>query len=493
MSLKAYNKLKKIFAQTSISSDIEGILHWDMSTMMPENARKQRSDQLAFMATLKHKLISDAGVDDLIGEVVEGSLEPKDKANFKEMKREHLLLSALPSSLIESLSKTSAECEGIWQNAREKSDFSIVKKSLKELMKLTREEASILADKLDCSPYEALVQKYEPLAKIKNIAEVFQDLKNFLVPSLDRIIEKQKTDSFLPITEIISPNIQYKIAKSLMKTVGFDFTRGRLDKSLHPFCGGATDDVRITTRYNKNDPFSSLEGVMHETGHAMYELGLPKEWQHQPVGRSRGMAMHESQSLLIEMQITRSFAFKKFLSKLLHSFGFESNEFSVDNLYTIGTRVNKSFIRVEADEVTYPLHIMLRFNIEQMLLDNSLQVEDIPSAWNEEYKKLFGISVDKDSNGCLQDIHWFAGLIGYFPTYSLGALTAAQFANTITTEIPNLDTDIEEGEFCNLIDWLRRNIHEKASFFSTNEILQQVTKSPLNAKYFKEYIANRYF
>jgi carboxypeptidase Taq len=493
MSLKAYNKLKKIFAQTSISSDIEGILHWDMSTMMPENARKQRSDQLAFMATLKHKLISDAGVDDLIGEVVEGSLEPKDKANFKEMKREHLLLSALPSSLIESLSKTSAECEGIWQNAREKSDFSIVKKSLKELMKLTREEASILADKLDCSPYEALVQKYEPLAKIKNIAEVFQDLKNFLVPSLDRIIEKQKTDSFLPITEIISPNIQYEIAKSLMKTVGFDFTRGRLDKSLHPFCGGATDDVRITTRYNKNDPFSSLEGVMHETGHAMYELGLPKEWQHQPVGRSRGMAMHESQSLLIEMQITRSFAFKKFLSKLLHSFGFESNEFSVDNLYTIGTRVNKSFIRVEADEVTYPLHIMLRFNIEQMLLDNSLQVEDIPSAWNEEYKKLFGISVDKDSNGCLQDIHWFAGLIGYFPTYSLGALTAAQFANTITTEIPNLDTDIEEGEFCNLIDWLRRNIHEKASFFSTNEILQQVTKSPLNAKYFKEYIANRYF
>jgi carboxypeptidase Taq len=493
MSLKAYNKLKKIFAQTSISSDIEGILHWDMSTMMPENARKQRSDQLAFMATLKHKLISDAGVDDLIGEVVEGSLEPKDKANFKEMKREHLLLSALPSSLIESLSKTSAECEGIWQNAREKSDFSIVKKSLKELMKLTREEASILADKLDCSPYEALVQKYEPLAKIKNIAEVFQDLKNFLVPSLDRIIEKQKTDSFLPITEIISPNIQYEIAKSLMKTVGFDFTRGRLDKSLHPFCGGATDDVRITTRYNKNDPFSSLEGVMHETGHAMYELGLPKEWQHQPVGRSRGMAMHESQSLLIEMQITRSFAFKKFLSKLLHSFGFESNEFSVDNLYTIGTRVNKSFIRVEADEVTYPLHIMLRFNIEQMLLDNSLQAEDIPSAWNEEYKKLFGISVDKDSNGCLQDIHWFAGLIGYFPTYSLGALTAAQFANTITTEIPNLDTDIEEGEFCNLIDWLRRNIHEKASFFSTNEILQQVTKSPLNAKYFKEYIANRYF
>ena len=173
MSLQAYNKLKEIFSQTSISSDIEGILHWDMSTMMPANARKQRSDQLAFMATLKHKLISDAGVDDLIREVEEGSLEPRDQANFKEMKREHLFLSALPSTLIESLSKTSAECEGIWQNAREKSDFNIVKKSLKELMKLTREEALILADKLNCSPYEALVQKYEPLAKIKDISEFF--------------------------------------------------------------------------------------------------------------------------------------------------------------------------------------------------------------------------------------------------------------------------------------------------------------------------------
>ena len=493
MSLEAYNKLKKIFTQTSISSDIEGILHWDMSTMMPTNARKNRSDQLAFMATLKHKLISNAGVDDLIREVDERSLEPKDQVNFKEMKREHIFLSTLPSTLVESLSKTSAECEGMWQNAREQSDFSIVRNSLKELMKLTKEEASILADKLDCSPYEALVQKYEPLAKIKNISEVFQDLKQFLVPSLDKIIEKQKKDTFLPVVETISPNIQYEIAQSLMKTVGFDFTRGRLDESQHPFCGGATDDVRITTRYNKDDPFSSLEGVMHETGHAMYELGLPKEWQHQPAGRSRGMTMHESQSLLIEMQITRSLAFKKFLSKLLYSFGFKGNEFSADNLYTIGTRVNKTFIRVEADEVTYPLHIMLRFNIEQKLLDNSLQVEDIPSAWNEEYKKLFGMNVDKDSNGCLQDIHWYAGLIGYFPTYSLGALTAAQFANIIRLEIPNLDKDIEDGKFNNLTDWLRRNIHEKASFFSTNEILHQVTKSPLNAKYFKEYIANRYF
>jgi carboxypeptidase Taq len=278
-----------------------------------------------------------------------------------------------------------------------------------------------------------------------------------------------------------------------MKAMGFDFSRGRLDKSEHPFCGGATDDVRITTRYSEENPFSSLEGVMHETGHAMYELGLPQEWQHQPVGRSRGMAMHESQSLLIEMRITRSLAFKKFLSNLLkESYGFEGDKWSAKNLYTLGTRVNKSFIRVDADEVTYPLHIIMRFNLEKMIISREIRAKDIPDAWNAEYKKLFGIEVDNDLSGCLQDIHWYTGLIGYFPTYSLGALTSAQFARTLRAELPELDNEIEQGNFKHLFKWLQKNIHSKASFFSTNEVLEQVTNSSLNAKYFKEYINKRY-
>ena len=252
-----------------------------------------------------------------------------------------------------------------------------------------------------------------------------------------------------------------------MKQIGFDFSRGRLDKSEHPFCGGGTEDVRITTRYNESDPFSSLEGVMHETGHAMYELGLPREWQHQPVGRSRGMALHESQSLLVEMQITRSLAFKKFLSNFLHKeYDLKGKEWSSENLYTLGTRVNKTYIRVEADEVTYPLHIILRFNIEQMLFNNSLNVKDLPIFWNEEYKKLFGMEIDNDKNGCLQDIHWFAGLFGYFPTYSLGALASAQFSTFLRKDIGDLDRNIENGDFNPLIKWLRKNIHKKGSFFS---------------------------
>ena len=493
MSIEAYKKLKKIFTEASISSDIEGVLHWDMATMMPANARKQRGNQLAFMAKIKHALLSSQNVEDLINDTNEDSLEIKDKVNFLEMKREHLFISSLPEDLVEALSKASSTCEGLWQQARKECNFKIVEKSLNELINLTIQESDILSEKLQCSKYESLVQKYEPLANIEHISDVFEDLKPFLLNSIEQIIEKQKKDTFLTINHTISHETQNDIANSLMKIVGFDFSRGRLDKSEHPFCGGGTEDVRITTRYSEEDPFSSLEGVMHETGHAMYELGLPKEWQHQPAGRARGMTMHESQSLLIEMQITRSLAFKKFLSNFLKSsFNFSGDQWSAQNLYTLGTRVKKTYIRVEADEVTYPLHIMLRFNLEKMLINKTLKTKDIPDVWNLEYKKLFGIEIDNDSNGCLQDIHWYAGLMGYFPTYSLGALTSAQFANTIRIELPELDKDIEQGNFQTLINWLRKNIHEKASFFSTNEILEKVTNAPLNAKYFKEYITKRY-
>ena len=489
----SYEKLKKIFFDTSISSDIEGLLHWDMATMMPLNSRKQRVNQLAFMAKLKHRMISSKEVEDLFIELDESNLGIKDSANFREMKREYLFLSCLPEDLVEALSKVAATCEGNWQQARKDCNFSLVQESLGELINLTRKEATILGAKLNCSPYESLVQKFEPLASVRNISEVFNNLKPFLLESIDNIIEKQRNDIFIPINDSIDSETQYAIAKELMQIVGFDFTKGRLDESEHPFCGGSTDDVRVTTRYSKKDPFSSLEGVMHETGHALYEQGLPKEWYHQPVGRSRGMAMHESQSLLIEMQITRSPAFKFFLSNLLKkNFGFKGNQWSGENLYKIGTRVNKTYIRVEADEVTYPLHIILRFKLEQMIISGDLKAKDIPSVWNEEYKKLFNIDIDNDANGCLQDIHWYAGLIGYFPTYSLGALTSAQFAHTLRNQLPELDEEIKVGNFDSLVNWLRINIHEKASFFSTNEVLEQVTKSNLNAKYFKKYIVSRY-
>ncbi len=491
--MRAYTKLKEIFKDASLSSDIAGILHWDMSTMMPSNSRSQRAEQLAYLSKLSHDKISSNEVRNLILEAKSEELNQNEAYNLREIEREHKLTSSVPSDLIQKISRTSAKCEGEWQDARKNSNFNLIKKSLDELIKLTKEEADILGKEFNLSPYEALVNKFEPGSNTKLIVNVFDDLQQFLIPLIDTIIEKQRSQNILPIQYKITENQQKVIAEHIMKIIGFDFKRGRLDKSVHPFCGGSTNDVRITTRYNEDNPFSSLDGVMHETGHALYELNLPEKWSHQPVGKSRGMVMHESQSLLIEMQITRSLAFKTFLSKLLKDkFNIIDKSFDANNLYLLGTRVEKSFIRVESDEVTYPLHIILRFNLERKIFNNEIGVNDIPEAWNDEYKKLFDKKVDKDSDGCLQDVHWYAGLFGYFPTYSLGALTAAQFASQLRIDLPKLDLNIEKGKFEDLVNWLKTNIHEKASFFSTNEVLQQVTKSSLNAKYFKNYINNRY-
>ena len=491
--MRAYTKLKEIFKDASLSSDIAGILHWDMSTMMPSNSRSQRAEQLAYLSKLSHDKISSNEVRDLILEAKSEELNQNETYNLREIEREHKLTSSVPSDLIQKISRTSAKCEGEWQDARKNSNFNLIKNSLGELIKLTKEEADILGKEFNLSPYEALVNKFEPGSSTKLIANVFDDLQHFLTPLIDTIIDKQRSQNILPIQYKISENQQKVIAEHIMKIIGFDFKRGRLDKSVHPFCGGSTNDVRITTRYNEDNPFSSLDGVMHETGHALYELNLPEKWSHQPVGKSRGMAMHESQSLLIEMQITRSLAFKTFLSKLLKDkFNIIDKSFDANNLYLLGTRVEKSFIRVESDEVTYPLHIILRFNLERKIFNNEIEVNDIPEAWNDEYKKLFDKKVEKDTDGCLQDVHWYAGLFGYFPTYSLGALTAAQFASQLRIDLPKLDLNIEKGKFDDLVNWLKTNIHEKASFFSTNEVLEQVTKSSLNAKYFKNYINNRY-
>ena len=491
--MTSYSKLKKIFHDAALSSDIAGILHWDMSTMMPKNSRENRAEQLAYLSKIRHQLISSPNVGKLIDIAKKEKLDDENQSNLKEMEREYVMSSSLPSDLVEKLSNTSAKCEGIWEEARKKSDFKIVEPHLEELVKLSKEESLILADKLQCSPYEALINKFEPQSKEKDIKTIFEKLEFFLVPLIDEIIEKQREDKLTSISNLMTAEQQKEIGLYLMNAIGFDFSRGRLDTSQHPFCGGAYQDIRITTRYNENDPFSSLEGIMHETGHAMYELNLPKKWKYQPAGQSRGMAMHESQSLLIEMQITRSVAFKKFLSGILkNNFNFTDQCWDFENIYKLGTRVKKSFIRVESDEVTYPLHVMLRFNLEQKIFNDEIKIKDIPELWNEEFKRLFNKTVDTDSNGCLQDVHWYAGLFGYFPTYSLGALTAAQLASQLRIDITNLDTQIEKGDFKELLQWLKTNVHSKASLYSTNNILQQVTNSNLNAKYFEDYIKNRY-
>lgn len=278
-----------------------------------------------------------------------------------------------------------------------------------------------------------------------------------------------------------------------MRAVGFDFERGRLDVSLHPFCGGATDDVRITTRYDEDDCMRALMGVLHETGHALYEQGRPSAWRHQPVGSARGMSLHESQSLLVEMQACRSREFCEFLAPVLRSeFHGEGPAWEAENLHRLATRVEPGFIRVDADEVTYPAHILLRYELETAMIVGDLAVADLPAAFNDGMKRLLGLDVPNDRLGCLQDIHWPGGAFGYFPTYTLGALAAAQLFAAACERHPGIPDALARGDFSELRGWLRENVHAKASFLETDELLVEATGRPLGAEAFLRHLDRRY-
>jgi carboxypeptidase Taq len=278
-----------------------------------------------------------------------------------------------------------------------------------------------------------------------------------------------------------------------MAAVGFDFTHGRLDTSLHPFCGGVPDEVRITTRYDEADFAKALMGVLHETGHALYERGLPGDWRAQPVGAARGMAVHESQSLLIEMQACRSAEFAAYLAPLAReAFAGKGPAWTADNLLRLNNRVSPGFIRVDADEVTYPAHIILRYRLEKNIIAGDLPLADLPGAWNEGMQALLGITPPDDRHGCLQDIHWFDGAWGYFPTYTLGAIAAAQLFAAATAAIPEIPAAIGRGDFAPLIGWLRQNVHAWGSFHSTDALLEQATGRPLDPKAFEAHLTARY-
>jgi carboxypeptidase Taq len=297
----------------------------------------------------------------------------------------------------------------------------------------------------------------------------------------------------LPLTGKFPAGKQRALVLEVMKAVGFPFDRGRLDESQHPFTEGVPGDIRVTTRFDPDDVFNGLLGALHETGHAMYDLGLPQDWRDQPVGRARGMALEESQSLLIEMMVCRSRPFVRYVQPLLaRHFGVTGPEWDVENLYGHLTRVQRGLIRVDADELTYPLHIMVRYELEQDLLSGKLAVRDLPEAWNASMEQRLGIRPANDVEGCLQDIHWAVGSFGYFPSYALGAVIAAQLYESVRSEVQGLDEQLARGEFTGLFDWLRKNVHGLGAKVPVQELLQGATGRPLSATSFIRYVEAKY-
>jgi len=493
---ETYAELERRFARLSAVQRASAILSWDRSTMMPDGASEDRADQLATLGVIAHGMISAPEMPDLLARAEEGAagLDPWRAANLREMRRLWVHESALPADLVEARTRATSACEMAWREARKNADFKALLPTLGEVLTLIRRAGEAKAAALGTTLYDALLDEFEPGGRAARIDTLFAELRSFLPGLLARVVEHQ--DRQPPPLALDGPfpvEQQRKLGEELIRLIGFDFSHGRLDVSAHPFTGGTADDVRITTRYDEADFARALMGVLHETGHALYEAGLPRDWRRQPVGNARGMALHESQSLLMEMQACRSDAFIAFAApRMRTAFGKDGPAWTVDNIHRIYTKVAPGLIRVDADEVTYPLHIMLRYRLERALLAGDLPLVDLPGAWNEGMRELLGVVPPDDALGCLQDIHWPDGGWGYFPTYTLGALAAAQLFAAARRAHPDLLDAIGQGDFAPLLGWLRANVHGKGSLASTDEILAEATGAPLGTAAFKAHLESRY-
>ena len=491
---KAYTRLEDRFRRIAVLRDVDGILNWDMSTVMPAGAAEGRAEQLAAVKVLCHEMLTDPEMGDLIAAAeADGTLDPWQKANVAEMRRQWLHASAIDPGLTEALTKAASSCEMIWRIARPKSDFAAVRTSLQTVLDLTRQMAQAKADKLGVSPFDALMDAFEPGVGEAEVDRLFAPLVAVLPDLLDRAIERQKNMPPIPLEGPFPADAQRDLCLRFMAVLGFDFTQGRLDASLHPFCGGAAGDVRITTRYDESNFTRSIMGVLHETGHALFEQGLPAKWRYQPVGRIQSMGLHESQSLLIEMQACRSPEFLEFAAPLIaEAFGGIGAAWSAGNLERHYTRVTRSAIRVDADEVTYPLHVLLRYRLERAMLTGDLTLDDLPAAWNEGMRELLGFTPANDGEGCMQDIHWYDGAWGYFPSYTLGAMAAAQLFEAASGADQDIRPAIKRGDFAPLLAWLRCHVHGEASLLPAMAIIRQATGKALDASALLRHLERRY-
>jgi len=491
--MNAYEELVKISRKIHNLEHMSSIVGWDQQTMMPQGSNDARSNALAEFDVLLHQISTDAKAAELIKQASTQELTKIEKASLLEIKREYELHTILPDELVKAKSLAGSKCEYSWREQRENNDWKGFLVNFEEVVNLSRQEASIRAEHTGLSPYDSLLNIYEPDMNSKLLDDIFFDVKSWLPSLISEIVDKQKNESILKPTGTFSIKQQKDLGLSVMKKLGFDFDKGRLDVSAHPFCGGVCEDVRITTRYDEKDFIQSLMGIVHETGHALYEQNLPSSLSFLPVGKARSMGIHESQSLLFEMQMGRGRAFLESIRQnVVDAFG-SSDVFCIDNLVKIYSEVKPGLIRVDADEVTYPAHVILRYEIEKDLMNGVIEAKDIPDMWNEKMKLYLGLDTRGNfKDGPMQDVHWTDGSFGYFPSYTLGAMYAAQQFKTVETLYPNVNENISKGDYFQVVSWLKENIWQKASLLSTTDLIKEATGESLNPKYLKQHLEQRY-
>ena len=497
-----YQKLVSHFQTINNFSHLSAICGWDQAAMMPSGGNQARSEAMTELSIHIHRLSTQSELGDWIAEAENESLSNTERASLREIKRSWQQATALPEDLLKAQSLAGSKCEHAWRTQRGENDWQGFRKNFAEVVNLSQQEAKIRAERLstntatsiNTTPYDAMLDLYEPGTSTEFLNKLFSHVKTWLPELTQQVQQKQASENYQTPTGHFSISAQKALGKEVMTLLGFDFNHGRLDVSTHPFCGGVPSDVRMTTRYDESDFVSALMGTVHETGHARYEQGLPKSLAGLPAGNARSMGIHESQSLFFEMQLGRSSQFIEHLAPMAAKV-FEQKDnaaFQVDNIKTLYTRVNPSLIRVDADEITYPAHVILRYEIERDLINGEIRYQDIPELWDQKMQESLGLSTkDNYKDGCMQDIHWTDGAFGYFPSYTLGAMYAAQFMATLKQKV-DVDACVQSGDLSPIFNWLAENIWSKASTLSTDDLVTAATGEVLNAEHFKRHLEQRY-
>jgi carboxypeptidase Taq len=488
-SYQQYIETRRRIADLAYTS---GVLSWDQETYMPSGGAALRAQQLSTLAGIVHDMATNTEYGKLLESLEqESSLDSKQKNNIRLSLRDYRRAKKYSREFVEEFSRSVSEAFNAWQEAKKKNSFSIFAPKLKKLVELKRQECELLG--YEKHPYDALMDEFEPGLTTADVEMLFDEVRKELVPFVKKIAEQKENSSALA-EQYFPKDQQWNFSMDVLRLMGFDFNKGRQDISMHPFTiNFGASDVRVTTRIDENDLSDCVTGTIHEGGHALYEQGLPESEYGLPSGEAVSLGIHESQSRLWENQVGRSFAFWKGQTKLIQShFPEQLKEADAEKLFEAFNVVKPSFIRVSADELTYHFHIMIRFEVEKALFDGSLEVDQIPAFWNKRYKDYLGIEVPDDASGCLQDVHWSHGSFGYFPTYSIGSFYAAQFFAQAEKAIPDLEKKIESGNFTELLNWLRENIHQYGKQFQAKELCMRITGEVLQFRHFMDYAKKKY-
>ncbi|WP_224332949.1 carboxypeptidase M32 [Haloprofundus halobius] len=486
---EAYDDLLSQYERISNVDHASGYLMWDQHVMMPKGGAPARAEQQSALSAVHHDLLTSDDLAEALDAVDESDLDESQQAVVREIRRQHERAANVPIDLVEDLTKAQAEAHEAWQEAKANDDFDAFAPHLQRLLDLHRERAGHIDP--DRDPFEVMFEDREPHLPLSKVEEVFSDLRETLIPLIDDVRENGD-DLPTPFTSTYPDEAQKELSEAALDAFGYPEERGRLDTSAHPFTFGTQFDARVTTRYHDDDPLDALMATIHEFGHASYQLGLPDDEYATPLGESVSSGIHESQSRYWENHVGRTRAFWDFFLPEVNSNLPDADDVTAESAYAAANRIKPdNLIRVEADEATYHLHIILRFEIGRQLVAGEIDVEDVPEVWGDTFEEYLGIRPDSDAEGCLQDIHW-SSWFASFQNYTIGSVFAAQLDATIREEFDDVDGMIRDGEFAPLWDWLTENVHSHGKRYPTGELIEEATGEPLTATYFTEYVTEKF-